>query len=309
MNDADASGTRPGEGAIRFEGAVRFSHSGYRYVLGYGTDFFGIWDREHAGAPILRFPRTDDGWDQAWYEYVSREKHNVEVLPPEAAFGPTRVRGRWTRGLLYSHVAGALVAAAVLAFGIARLAGVTEGPGGSIREIEEQIAGIFALLFFVGFYPVPAGIAWLLWQHRAHQNLASLGATQLPYTPGWSIAWWFVPFATFFMPYRMVRDLWKASDPNATGAEWKQGQTPRLLPLWWAAWLSSLVLLIIAAAIGREGDTSRLMTQAVLGIVTALLITVAGVLGAKLVRDIDVRQEQKRNRVGTSTDYVIRPPT
>ena len=28
------------------EGALRFSHSGYRYLLGYGQDYFGIWDRE-----------------------------------------------------------------------------------------------------------------------------------------------------------------------------------------------------------------------------------------------------------------------
>src|SRR5262249_15570392 len=31
------------------EGAIRFSHSGYRYILGYGADFFGIWDRETPG--------------------------------------------------------------------------------------------------------------------------------------------------------------------------------------------------------------------------------------------------------------------
>src|SRR5690348_17492351 len=39
------------------EGAQQFSHSGARYLLGYGGDFFGIWDRNIAGGPLQRFPR------------------------------------------------------------------------------------------------------------------------------------------------------------------------------------------------------------------------------------------------------------
>ena len=313
MNEADASGARPSEGATAFEGAtsfegaVRFSHSGYRYVLGFGHEFFGIWDRETPGAPVLRFPRTDDGWDQAWYEFVSREKHSVEVLAPGAAYASTRVRAGWTRGLLYFHVAGALATGAVLAFQITRLAG--EAVGVPLREIEEQIAGMFALLFFLGFYPVPAAIAWLLWQYRAHQNLAVSGATELQYTPGWALAWWFVPGATFFMPYFTVRELWKASGPNTRGAEWKRVRRTALLPLWWGTWVGSFVLLIIAAAVGREGDVSRLMTQAGLGVATAVMVAFAGVLAARLVREIEARQDEKRRRVHPPSGYVIRPPT
>ena len=34
---------------------------GDRYVLGYGSDFYGIWDRDSPTAPIDRFPRTETG--------------------------------------------------------------------------------------------------------------------------------------------------------------------------------------------------------------------------------------------------------
>jgi len=34
---------------------------GDRYVLGYGSDFYGIWDRESPTAPVDRFPRNDIG--------------------------------------------------------------------------------------------------------------------------------------------------------------------------------------------------------------------------------------------------------
>ena len=302
MSDADASGARPGEGAIRF------SHSGYRFLLGYGTDFFGIWDREQAGGPILRFPRTDEGWDQAWYEYVSREKHNVEVFAPGTAYASTRVRGRWTRGLLYLHVVIAVAGAAALASYLATLAGASAGDA-SVRELEEQISGMFGLLVFAGFLPAPAATAWLLWQHRAQQNLPVLGVKELQYTPGWAVAWWFIPGATFFMPYFTVRELWKASDPESTGAEWKEVRRLPLLPLWWGIWLGAFLLLIIATSVGRSDDVSTLIAQAAWGIASALMVAVAGVLAARLVRQIDGRQEEKWRHVGSTSGYVIRPPT
>jgi hypothetical protein len=64
---------------------VRYTHSGYRYVLGYGADFFGIWDRQSPSTPAERFPRTDDGWHGAWTRFVGLEPNNVAV--PTASGG------------------------------------------------------------------------------------------------------------------------------------------------------------------------------------------------------------------------------
>ena len=58
---------------------VRYTHSGYRYVLGYGADHFGIWDRQSPSTPAERFPRTDDGWRQAWLRFAGLEPSNVAV--------------------------------------------------------------------------------------------------------------------------------------------------------------------------------------------------------------------------------------
>ena len=63
--------------------AQKYTHSGYRYVLGYGEGFFGIWDRQDPSAPTERFPRTDDGWRQAWLRFVAQEPNHVAV--PETA--------------------------------------------------------------------------------------------------------------------------------------------------------------------------------------------------------------------------------
>ena len=67
--------------------AQKYTHSGYRYVLGYGEGFFGIWDRQDPSAPTERFPRTDDGWRQAWLRFVAQEPNHVAV--PDTGAGVT----------------------------------------------------------------------------------------------------------------------------------------------------------------------------------------------------------------------------
>lgn len=59
---------------------LQYTHSGKRFLLGYGTDFFGIWDREQADpGPVERFTRDDPGWASAWSRFSSLEPDHVVV--------------------------------------------------------------------------------------------------------------------------------------------------------------------------------------------------------------------------------------
>jgi hypothetical protein len=68
--------------------AQKYTHSGYRYVLGYGPDFFGIWSREHPTAPTERYPRTDQGWRVAWAKFASLEPNHMPVPDSVAPTAP-----------------------------------------------------------------------------------------------------------------------------------------------------------------------------------------------------------------------------
>jgi hypothetical protein len=74
-----AASSAPAAASSSAESSIRYSHSGYRYVLGYDPDHFGIWDRQSPSAPAERFPRTDDGWRLAWTRFASLEPNNVAV--------------------------------------------------------------------------------------------------------------------------------------------------------------------------------------------------------------------------------------
>jgi hypothetical protein len=57
----------------------QYTHSGQRYLLGYGKSFFGIWDRQAPAVPVERFSRDDAGWAAAWHRYNQLETHYTEV--------------------------------------------------------------------------------------------------------------------------------------------------------------------------------------------------------------------------------------
>lgn len=61
------------------ESKIEFTHTGSRYLLGYGGDYFGIWDRNAPQQPIERFPRSDDGWGSAWARYSSMETNWMDL--------------------------------------------------------------------------------------------------------------------------------------------------------------------------------------------------------------------------------------
>jgi hypothetical protein len=61
------------------EAKVEFTHTGTRYLLGYGGDYFGIWDRSAPQQAVERFPRNDEGWTSAWARYSAIETNWMDL--------------------------------------------------------------------------------------------------------------------------------------------------------------------------------------------------------------------------------------
>jgi hypothetical protein len=76
---AEAAATEAAPAEAPAEAKIEFTHTGSRYLLGYGGDFFGIWDRNAPQQPIERFPRNDQGWASAWARYSSMETNWMDL--------------------------------------------------------------------------------------------------------------------------------------------------------------------------------------------------------------------------------------
>jgi len=115
---------------------------------------------------------------------------------------------RWTLALLGAQ---ALSSAAALAYGHTN-----------------AIGGVQVVLFF------PCGTAVLMWVQRACHN-ARVKAPAMRPTPGWVVAWYFIPVANLLIPFLDMRDIWKNTAEQA-------GQTDDngapLLIAWWVLWLA-----------------------------------------------------------------------
>src|SRR5439155_1843984 len=111
------------------------------------------------------------------------------------------------------------------------------------RDLNDT-AGVLVVTALAG---LAAAVAWLRWQHRAHENLRALGVSGLAYTPGWAVGWWFIPFANLVLPYLVMVELWRASDPTGSPA-WARQRITALLPLWWITYLGRSIPLVFRNA-------------------------------------------------------------
>jgi hypothetical protein len=70
--------------------------------------------------------------------------------------------------------------------------------------------GLSTFLAFAGF---AALIVECIWQYRAASAARALH-WPAKRSPGWGVAFWFIPIVNFWMPYQAIRDCLAPTDPN-----------------------------------------------------------------------------------------------
>jgi hypothetical protein len=174
------------------------------------------------------------------------------------------------------------------------IAAGTAGPQDAIAH-DEMSMPIY--LFYILVYVV-AGTLFLVWVNRSNKNLHAIGMTDMQFSPGWAVGWWFVPFINLVRGHTIVKELWEGSDsPSLQVSDAKKA--PQLLDFWWGAWLISGLLARIS---GRmvNGDSPSLddfQNSAYLGIAGSLVSLVAGYLVIRIVSAISEAQSNKRRQI------------
>lgn len=135
-----------------------------------------------------------------------------------------------------------------------------------------------------------AAIFFFMWIYQAAKNVRSFGQGALEFTPGWCIGWWFIPFMSLVKPYQAMKEIWRASDPEAvkngpTG--WMTAPTAGILPLWWAMYLiGGLIGGVVAVATMSDpssGGPGKMVGH--------LFSVVAAIAVVSIMRQIAARQE------------------
>ncbi len=148
----------------------------------------------------------------------------------------------------------------------------------------DQLVTLTALLELVAF--VVAAALFLRWQVAAHRNLPALGESEPRVGVTAGVAAWFVPVVNLVRPLQIVGDLWRAGDRGAS--------PPRLLRVWWAAWLVALFAVVaVWTLFGEAADIDeRQQIDALRAAATALSAVAAG-LAIAVVSCTTSRQEAR----------------
>jgi Domain of unknown function (DUF4328) len=96
--------------------------------------------------------------------------------------------------------------------------------GESSNTQQAIVGGLQSLTLIV------SGIWILRWIYVACSRARDLTASSMEFSPGWSVAWYFIPFANLWKPYQAMKEIWRVSAyPDNPRIE----PEPDLLAVWW----------------------------------------------------------------------------
>ena len=157
--------------------------------------------------------------------------------------------------------------------------------------------GCQALLYLIVFLTIV--VLYCKFIHRSRWNAEALGSRGMEFTPGWAVGWFFVPFANLFQPYRAVREIYLASDPDAGPHDWSRGEGSSLLGVWWALWVISNLLGGFLARVAFTENASLKALSPWLDVADGLLDIPLSFVALAVVKSIHRRQMEKAERLTT----------
>ncbi|HEV7699632.1 MAG TPA: DUF4328 domain-containing protein [Pyrinomonadaceae bacterium] len=173
-----------------------------------------------------------------------------------------------------------------------------------------MLQGLLSVLEFLAL--VVAAIFFLMWLYRAASNLASLRSDSTEFTPGWTVGWWFIPFANLVKPFQTVRHVWSESDPNVEVQHEflssVQASAPGFMVAWWALWILANIASNITSKIFDPENIRTTELSGYFFIVDGVLWIAAAALAITVIRSVTRRQEERHRRVGAILPQEPPPP-
>ncbi len=222
---------------------------------------------------------------------------------PSAAYAPP-ARWRSLRGLTTALTwlfAAHIVLTVVLIFGVFnhfRVLGDKE-TGGFVfdtKAVNDANALPAAMIIVSGIVAIAIFVLLIIWLYRAAKNNDAFGRQNPRLGPGWAIGGWFIPVANFVIPFIIMDDVWRGSDPSIPRGDpnWRRSST--LGAIW--AWLVTAVIwfvpTLIATSSGdvRADEPEKVRRDDILRIIGAFGAILAAVFAIIATRRIAARQEE-----------------
>ena len=229
--------------------------------------------------------------DKEGLDQIKQELAQREHAYPDGKTRPVGIFARYARILLIVWCVELLLQSGMVA-GLLFAPSSMPGPFYEIGGDERMNLAVLSdwLILLTG---IAAFVLVGRFTYRAQKNLFTIGSPHAKMAPGWTVGWYFIPFANFWMPVMGMSQIYRGSQA-AVGDKAGAGT---LLAVWWGSWLFRGVPSWLA---GIWSDS--LMMVFLLLMASAVLSIVAGVSLIRIISDVDARQEML-GRGGVATVF------
>jgi len=179
--------------------------------------------------------------------------------------------------------------------------------GISQDEFEDAIVPLNSVQLLVSVATLATGVLTIVWMFRIASNVRAFGRVTT-WSPLFAIFGWFLPpLVLYIIPFLVLRELWKASEPaHVDGSDtWKRAPDTPLLWAWFVLF-GLLPAALFAIQVGSfatggmptgdiESVAESLDDFGAIGWITAALNVAAAVVWVMFVRTLTRRHKQLTN--------------
>jgi hypothetical protein len=122
---------------------------------------------------------------------------------------------------------------------------------------------------------------FIAWLYRLRVNLRALGVRKPDFARYWSVLGFLIPAVNFVVPYQVLAEVWRASDPSVLDRfEWKRVEPPRILMVWWGSVVLAATLELAAFGLGETAGV--IAFKSLVASVIAVIANVTSAVSASL---------------------------
>jgi hypothetical protein len=188
----------------------------------------------------------------------------------------------------------AIVSAAALAIAcVNRLSKVNafedNGTVSALNDLDDADDVVSAMASILGAISLAIFVVFIVYLYRASKNTELWDTTPRTWTPGWTIAGWFIPIANFVIPALVVSDIWRRTPEPSPNPEYGRRDSTGIVWLWWVPF----VIGYIGSRLDIDPDTfSAARSQDWINIVASIVLAASAIPLIAIVRTLARRQQR-----------------
>jgi hypothetical protein len=162
-------------------------------------------------------------------------------------------------------------------------------------DLVPALAVLGVALIGIGLW-VACAVTFLVWLSRARTVSDAYSAVTPRHSRTFAIWCWLIPVAGFYFGWRVLQDLWTASDPATRMNVGAKPAEPGVISLWLGALVGSSLISLAAPSLMGE--------MPIIDVVAAALLLVSAVALARIVTTVAGWQQSQS---GAETPYPVAP--